>query len=173
MTALLGLLVSAGVWIFGPGRLFDGGTANTVAAVAVFGGLFLLVFLLIHYAWGIRVWVRRETVLTPLAVQDGVLSFRGLSKHTRGSVASQYITRMAPIQFDGPWWYLWRSFEGLPENAVVYRQPGYVGPGVLVSYRLPPHMVADAEERTWVLPVPRARELMDLLEHTRCTQGDR
>lgn len=173
MTALLALVVSAGVWIFGPGRLFGGGTGNTTAAALVFGVLFLLVFLLIHSAYGIRVWVRRETVLTPLAVEESVLSFRGLSKHSRGTLPVRYITGLTLYRFDGPWWRFWQGDGDLPANTMVYRQPGYVGPGVVIRYKLPPHMVDKPQERTWILPVPRAQELMRLLEEPRPGSKDR
>ncbi len=173
MTALLALMVSAGVWIFGPGRLFGGGTGNTIAAVLVFGVLFLLVFLLIHYAYGIRVWVRQETVLTPLAVEESVLSFRGLTKYSRGTLPVRYITSLTLYRFDGLWWRFWQRDAGLPANTRVYRQPGYVGPGVVIRYQLPPHMVDNPQERTWILPVPQARELMRLLEETRPGSKDR
>lgn len=170
VTALLALMVSAGAWHFGPGRLFDVDSGNTSAAVPVFGALWLLVFLLIHYAWGIRVWVRRQTVLTPRAEEDSVLSFRGLSRYSRGTLPARYITGLALYQFEGPWWRFWQGDSDLPDNAVVYRQPGYVGPGLLVSYRLPPHLVADTGERTWILPVPQARQLLRLLEDARPEQ---
>jgi len=128
-------------------------------------GLWAGVFALVHYFYGCRISVRRFGPEYPGAHPRFELRYREAGRKGLGILDIGHITGLAITPYPPPWWRSWLQPRWDQQSRTLRsRQFGYTGPGLAISYVLPPYASTDQRERTVMLPCRDAETLKSLLD---------
>lgn len=144
----------------------------TPASLVACLGLWAGVFALVHFCYGCRISVRRFAPEYPGAHPRFELRYREASRKGIGFIDVAHITGLGISDYPPPWWQGWLHPRWDEESRTMRsRQFGYTGPGLAISYGLPPYASADQRERTVLLPCRDADTLKVLLESILAEDG--
>ncbi len=147
---------------FTPGFIFAAGMEQSSTSIYVisFLGLTGVGYLLMRYYYGVRTWINEPNNKPG----NRELWLRSVTYDASTVIPCDSITRVELCEYD-------QSFLGLllkgkssnEDHCYHYKQPGYRGPGLRVSYLLPPQYKQEPIEKTFQFPVNHAEQVAELI----------